>query len=988
MTRKKTINQDNTRDYKLIFAVTEKRFLGVIINAFAVYTENNFYKVYETITNDNYSKYSFSEREKNIIDIINEYSENAILKIFSKAKNSKEFFQNLDKNFFEERIRPYIEKRIIKIIEQIISFKIPLFIKDKNFNTIHFDDQLFIPEAEAIPLFNFTYGDTESSYSLNLSINDKEINLENKNHIILSQSPCIVIIDKVLLRVKDIDAKKLLPFFSKKFIAIPKSARHKFFSTFVLNAIEKFIVNVNGFEVREIKNERYAELYLGENLNLEPVLFLRFWYGENKINHNTIRKAIIEFYEDNEKYIYKKYIRDTKWEDEIINYLEDLGLKWFDMNYFKLEDNENKEIYGYISWINENIETVEEKQIKLSGTLGGRNYFKGKIDLTINIEKRNDWFDIHAQVFIGQYKYPFSAFRRYILNQIREFPLPNGEIAVLPLEWYSKYKDIYEFGHDKGDHIMIKNFHFNLLNNKLKNIDFSFYDRISELVNAEKIEKIKLPSNIKATLRPYQIIGYQWMVNLQKNKFGGCLADDMGLGKTLQTLALLQNSREKIENKALTKQPKKEKFQMASLFPEEELNNLTSIKSPTSLIIVPASLVHNWVNEIKKFTPQLKVYKFTGTKRTREQYDFNYYDIIITTYGVIRNDIDILQNFYFHYIILDESQIIKNPFSKIYKAILKLQSEYKLVLTGTPIENSLTDLWSQINFVNRGLLGNLAYFKKEFVTPIEKNNDNLQQEKLKMLITPFILRRNKNEVEKDLPPVTEQYIFCEMTDEHASIYNEEKSKLRNLIFETIEKEGIQKSTIVILQGLSRLRQLANHPILIYPEYEYDSGKFNETLRHIKTIFSEGHKCLIFSSYVKHLNLLKTYFDKEKIDYSFLTGSTRNREEIINNFQKNPFNQIFLISLKAGGTGLNLTAADYVYILDPWWNPAAENQAISRAHRIGQDKKVFIYKFITTNTIEEKIKDLQEKKANIANLFVNTNNPFKDFNFEELKNLFS
>jgi SNF2 family DNA or RNA helicase len=365
-----------------------------------------------------------------------------------------------------------------------------------------------------------------------------------------------------------------------------------------------------------------------------------------------------------------------------------------------------------------------------------------------------------------------------------------------------------------------------------------------------------------------------------------------------------------------------------------------------------------------------------------------HYDLILTTYGTIRNDYEMLRDYEFNYLILDESQNIKNSASKTYKSVIEIRTKHRLVITGTPIENSLSDLWSQFNFLNQGLLGSLPYFKREFITPIERNNDQEQQKKLQKLIRPFVLRRTKEEVAKDLPSLTEQIRYCEMTDEQREIYESEKSAIRNTILKNIESNGLKKSALVVLQGLTKLRQLSNHPSLVTKENQSESGKFNEIFLCLENLVAEKHKVLIFSSFVKHLQLLQSKIEAEKWNYSVLTGKTTDRQEVIRQFQEDPDNHIFLISLKAGGVGLNLTSADYVFIIDPWWNPAAENQAINRAHRIGQDKKVFVYRFITEDSIEEKIQILKSKKSALAEKFISSNNPLAAVTQEEIMSLFS
>jgi len=466
------------------------------------------------------------------------------------------------------------------------------------------------------------------------------------------------------------------------------------------------------------------------------------------------------------------------------------------------------------------------------------------------------------------------------------------------------------------------------------------------------------------------------MIYLQENRLGGCLADDMGLGKTLQTIALLQKNK---EDKTVTAGKRNSVSLQPTLFPVKEI-------TPTSLVVVPASLAHNWVHEIRKFAPGMSVCSHIGNQRKKNTAHLSGYDIVVSSYHTVRQDIEILRSFGFHYVILDESQLIKNPSSKLYKAIIQLESEYRMILTGTPIENSLTDLWAQMNFINQGLLGTLRFFKNEFVTPIEKNRDKQKEEYLTGIISPFILRRTKDEVVKEIPPINENNIYCTMSDDQYRLYEEEKSGIRNRILHNIESEGMGKTNIMVLQGLMRLRQMSNHPRMLDAGYSGDSGKFSEICRNLENVLAENHKVLVFSSFVEHLKLIAGWLEEEKLPYVMLTGTTRNREKVINEFRQEKI-RIFLVSLKAGGLGLNLTEADYVFILDPWWNPAAELQAMNRTHRIGQKKNVFVYRFISVDSIEEKILRLQEKKARLAKTFVHSNNPLRGISRNQIMSLF-
>jgi SNF2 family DNA or RNA helicase len=375
--------------------------------------------------------------------------------------------------------------------------------------------------------------------------------------------------------------------------------------------------------------------------------------------------------------------------------------------------------------------------------------------------------------------------------------------------------------------------------------------------------------------------------------------------------------------------------------------------------------------EAEKFTPKLKVLNYTGTLRNKNVKRFQDYDVVLTSYGITRLDVDLLQTFFFNYIILDESQVIKNPSSNIAKAVRELKSRHKLVLTGTPLENTTMDLWSQMTFINPGLLGGQSYFRQEYQVPIEKKNDEAKSKKLNAVIKPFVLRRHKSQVATELPEKVENVQYSVMTTEQEKRYEEIKSYYRGKILDLIEKEGIGNSRFMILEGLTKLRQLANHPKMIEPSYSGDSGKMEDITHMLENAMAEGHKVLVFSQFVKHLDLVRAYLKSYKINYAYLDGSSTDRKEQVELFNKNPNIKLFLISIKAGGLGLNLTEADYVFILDPWWNPAVEAQAVDRAHRIGQKKKVFTYKFITRNTVEEKILQLQQKKLRLTSELIST-----------------
>jgi SNF2 family DNA or RNA helicase len=773
-----------------------------------------------------------------------------------------------------------------------------------------------------------------------------------------------------------VEGSKLKPFLSKENILIPKKAELKYFSGFVLNTINNFKVENTGFEIIEFTPDKEAHLELETGLKGNTGLALKYNYQGNKIYSNERSNSFTLFEKKGENFIFRKYYRDFNWEKQCRQRLGELGFfSEDDINFYPASSNSKRkeELYGMLELVNSNFSEITGSGFILTSRLD-LNYNLKPIDIEISSQIVNDWFDLRATVKIGQWEIPFSRFRKNILEGIREYKLPDGSIAVLPETWFTKYKNIFEFGKSIDDSLRIHKQHFSLLTDTFRDEGQKGYERLEKLLIPDQVPVLQHPKGLNCTMRKYQSDGLNWLKFLQTAGLGGCLADDMGLGKTIQTLALLQHNKENQHS-------------------DEQHGSVTEISLSanseskfTSLIIVPASLIYNWENEIKRFVPDIKVYSYKGNQRKKSTSYFKNFDIILSSYHTIRQDIDLISSFSFNYIILDESQVIKNPASMLYRTVTRLKSDFKLVLTGTPIENSLTDLWTQLNFVNPGLLGDLAFFRREFAKPIEKMGDDEKELKLRKIIQPFILRRTKEMVARDLPPVTEQTVFCDMTDEQFKVYDEEKSSVRNSILKSIASTGLEKSAIVVLQGLMKLRQLSNHPVLANDEYAFGSGKFETVLQDMESVIAEGHKILVFSSFVKHLDLYAEELRKKRIRFAILTGASTKREKIVNSFQHDPENKIFLISLKAGGVGLNLTAADYVFILDPWWNPASEMQALNRAHRIGQYKSVFVYRYITSNSIEEKIVRLQEKKSKLADIFISSNNPLKDIDIQQILNI--
>lgn len=967
---------------KKVFALIlfQHRLWGFIIAPYILQKEPNkgYFKLSENLSPfpNPETLGLLTPEERDLVKIINEYNDRSLFKLFSRDKSVKDFLEKVTVENTDNFIRPYIERRLYKCFTIARNENIPLYFQKKKAGTIHPEDQLQLSEDNAEPIFRFARGEEESAYNLSLESSGKLIDLRKGTVDILCMTPCIIRDDYRIIFVSDVEGSKLKPFLIKENILIPKKSELKYFSGFVLNTINNYKVENSGFEIVDFTPRKEAHLLLETGLKGCTGLTLQFSYENNKIYSNDLSNSFTQFEKKGENYIFRKYHRDFDWEKQRLQTLSELGFfSDDDINFFPASTNikRKNELYSILEVVNSNYDEIISSGFSLTSRLDLRYNLK-PVEIEISSEIINDWFDLKASVKIGEWTIPFSRFKKNILEGIREYKLPDGSIAILPETWFSKYKNIFEFGKTSDDSLRIHKQHFSLLSEALIDQGKLGYDRLEKLLVPNQIPVLEAPKGLQCTMRQYQSDGLNWLNFLQTAGLGGCLADDMGLGKTIQTLAMLQHNKETI--KAVP---------YISAGQTNELFEKTEAKL-TSLIIVPASLIYNWEHEIKRFVPGMNVCSYKGNQRKKSTSYFHEYDIILSSYHTIRQDIELISSFSFHYIILDESQVIKNPASMLYRTVTRLNSEFKLVLTGTPVENSLTDLWTQLNFVNPGLLGDLAFFRREFAKPIEKLGDDEKEVKLRKIIKPFILRRTKEKVATDLPPVSEQTVFCDMTDEQFKVYDEEKSSVRNSILKSISSTGLEKSAIVVLQGLMKLRQLSNHPVLANDEYTAGSGKFETVLQDMENVISEGHKILVFSSFVKHLELYAEVLRKKRIRFAMLTGASTNREKIVNSFQNDKENKIFLISLKAGGVGLNLTAADYVFILDPWWNPASEMQALNRAHRIGQHKSVFVYRYITSNSIEEKIVRLQDKKSKLADVFISSNNPLKDIDIQEILNI--
>ncbi|WP_282037891.1 DEAD/DEAH box helicase [Saccharicrinis aurantiacus] len=606
-----------------------------------------------------------------------------------------------------------------------------------------------------------------------------------------------------------------------------------------------------------------------------------------------------------------------------------------------------------------NIEVFGLKDLK------GFKYSPYQGNISTSVTSRQDWFEVNIQVSFGDNQIGLAEIKKAVLKKERYIQLNDGSVGIMPKEWFTKLEKYFRNSEIKDNSLAISKLRFSIVDDLFDEIDdFKVIQEITEkrerLKAFTEITDTEVPDNITAELRHYQKEGLNWLNFLDEMQWGGILADDMGLGKTLQILTFIQHVVRK--------------------------------ENSTNLIVVPTTLLFNWENEIAKFAPDLKAFYYYGSNRQKDTSVFKDYDLVFTTYGILLRDIEVLKDFRFNYVILDESQAIKNPASRRFKAAKLIQANNRIAMSGTPIENGTFDLYAQMSFVNPGFFAAASSFKENYAFPIDRDGDENIASELQKVVNPFILRRTKERVATELPSKTEDVIYCEMEPKQRSVYDAYRNNFKEKLLNKIDEQGLAKSKIMVLEALTRLRQICDSPLLINDENvtEAQSIKIKEILRHI-THKTTDHKILVFSQFVKMLDLVKIELNKLNIKYEYLDGksSPKQREQSVDNFQTNGELRVFLISLKAGGTGLNLTAADYVYLLDPWWNPAVENQAIDRCYRIGQDKKVFAYRMICKNTIEEKIVKLQNQKKKIAGDIIQTDeNIMKTLDMNDIEELFS
>jgi SNF2 family DNA or RNA helicase len=968
--------------FQIVYSIFSHEYLGLLFESFAIQLDEKgrLSLAYQNISSANASEFDsgMTKADYDLIKLMDSMQPEVVVKPYMKKGNlrPKEFLQKI---FDSKTPDKTIQDLLFKNIEIKRSKILPLLIGKRLFEMGSDGNptwkEITVNAEPATIVFHFEKGEYNTQYYPRVKFKGTPLDWQHKGGYLVCKDPAWLIVNQQLYHFEnEVDGKKLQPFLTKSRIMVERKFEPEYYRKFVTALITQFDVVSKGFDIHteqgtpealltfnELPGGSGADLFGGEveNLNEDIIVFqLRFKYGDFDFGITSKEKEgsgnSCRFEERDGNFTFWKTVRTEQIEKKFETILKKKHMV-FSHGKFALPKSKAFE------WLGNNEDYLRDNKIKIEqrGSLSGKTFHIGKAQISIEVNENIDWFDVKAHIKFGIYLVPFAKIRKLIIQGKTEFELPNGETAVIPSSWFVNYSELFNFVEERSsEELVLRKHHLafarELQNGELIRLNLSL--KLERLRNFDAIDDYELPENFEGILRPYQHAGYNWLRFLNDYQFGGCLADDMGLGKTVQTLALLAH--EKIENPGFT-----------------------------SLLVMPTSLIYNWELEAKKFTPDLKILVYSGTQRLKDPWKFRGYDIVLTSYGIIRLDIDILKDFYFNYVILDESQAIKNPTSNIAMAVNKLKSKRRLILTGTPVENGTMDLWSQMNFVNPGLLGNQNLFKKQYLLPIEKQNDKDKASRLHAMIKPFILRRLKSQVAKDLPEKLTNVKYSDMTPEQEKVYEEVKSYYREKIIGELAGGGRGSQQFTLLRGLTQLRQIANHPKLVREDYQDNSGKLEDITYMLQETISEDHKVLVFSQFVRHLSIVRQYLDEQEIPYAYLDGATKDRQGQVEKFQNDDKIKVFLISLKAGGVGLNLTKAEYVFLLDPWWNPAVEAQAIDRAHRIGQENKVIIYKFITRGSVEEKIMALQDRKLALAGELISNEESFmKSLDNEDIRAL--
>lgn len=894
-----------------------------------------------------HTKEAFAPEYRALLDYILKYAE--IIKYSNEASNDYEYYT---KRLGEDCI--LISNTGIDELFEVLKNKTAIMEDEKSSISVE-----FVEKEPNIEFFLNKKDEKEFAITTNIK--------ESNYKIFEGRKYTYVLLDKKIYRCSkqyDKTVLEMLEIYRKNFISeivLPQKELPNFFAT-----VEPYIkknIKIDDKEYQEIKQyipaELYAKMFLDYNEENYIIADIRFVYDDVEINPLDIEQNI-------------NIPRNGVKESKLVDMLLKSGFMYDQKNSRLVLADENR-IYDFLS---KDIEMYMQNFEVLATDKFKEKQIKKEQRVSVGVKIENNLIDIDLSNLNFDTKELQEIMRKYKLK--RKFHrLKDGSFINLEenenIEFIQNItKDIdIDYSKIKDNSIKLPIYRSFYLEKVLEknefinaNRDSSYKEFVGGLTKTKSELNKPMSKYLKASLREYQIIGFNWLTALDEYGIGGILADDMGLGKTIQILSVIATYTEHYDN------PK-----------------------PT-LIVCPSSLSLNWQSEINKFTSGISSLVIHGTLEERQKQikEILDYKVIITSYELLKRDIEEYKkyDYEFKYIVADEAQYIKNNNTQNAKTIKEIKAETKYALTGTPIENSLAELWSIFDFIMPGYLFSYKKFKELYETPIIKDNDQEAMKKLKRLINPFVLRRTKKEVLTELPDKTVTVLNSQMTEEQKEIYMAYLARAKKNVEDEIKENGIEKSQIKILALLTRLRQICCHPSLFIDNYKGESGKLNQCLEILRDAINSDHKTLLFSGYTSMFDIIEKELKKQNIKYLKLTGQTKvsERMDLVDEFNKNDEIKVFLISLKAGGTGLNLTSADMVIHYDPWWNLSAENQATDRTYRIGQKRNVQVYKLITKDSIEEKIYELQKRKETLIDTMLSTKQTFiNKLSKEEILSLF-
>jgi len=880
------------------------------------------------------------------------YAQFANKKVF---RHEKDLWASDDANV-RRHLRRMADKRLDEAVALANDLSIPILFAPTDSTALHLDEQLRLQHDTVVPVMDFRRHGEGTTYRLLLRIGDEQVtNLSAHHLVVLTHRPGLFALDSRLYRLaEDYSAQLLLPFVSKDVVEIPKKLENDYFRRFILRHVSRVEVRAEGFHIDDVNPSLQACLSVEKNIEGRPLLRLHFVYGSQDygVDSTTAGRVTLEETADG-GFRFIRQLRDRRSEQQLCQALRGLapaldsrGLLFFDSQ------------ATLIDFLRSHGQALRRAGLNVVQP-SDHAYYIGPLSVEQSDTWQGDWLQTKVTVVLdeGRLRVPFSDLRTAILNGEQEYLLPTGERLLIPPEWLERYSRLLLVGTPSGDGF--RRHRSQVAAMEASDTDGHNPEKQPPMHSSGGSAHVDLPTRLKARLRPYQTAGFEWLWHNYEAQTGCCLSDEMGLGKTVQTIALLLKYKETTVRADGFSPSVNATPVMGSLFTDEEMRGeaapVATAAPPlrTSLVVAPTSVVHNWRNELERFAPSLLVLDYTGyaAKRSMKRQALMKWDVVVTTYRTLLNDIDHFANQQFGIVVFDESQAFKTSTSLIHAAVTTLKAEFRLALSGTPVENNLGELWSLMSVLNPALLGDRRYFEQAFVVPIAQQMEQERSQVLRQLISPYFLKRTKAEVLGDLPERQDEVVVCPMTDEQASLYAAELSRARNEWLDPDVSETQRHFTM--LAALQRLRHIAN-----------GQGKMDTVFDRLESLRGTSHKVLLFSEYVSLLERVGQEMGRRGWLYDMLTGHTRQREQVVSHFQQTLECQFFLISLKAGGVGLNLTAADYVFMLDPWWNIAAEEQAIARAHRIGQRHSVFVYRFVSADTLEEQILTLQERKQTL------------------------